>query len=46
MFELADVVAEDDEDVGFLLLRLRLGKTDRGKRARQSNGTQDAHPAT
>jgi hypothetical protein len=29
---LPDIVTEDDEDVGFLLLRLRLGVTERYNR--------------
>ena len=44
--EPANVVAHDDEDVGFLLLRLRLGETNRGEREHQGDGTQEAHPAT
>jgi hypothetical protein len=44
--EPADVVAHNDEDVGFLLLRLRLGESERGKRNRQSHGPTDQRPAT
>jgi hypothetical protein len=44
--EPTNVIAHNDEDVGFLLLRLCFGETNRGKRARQGDGTQDTHPTT
>ena len=44
MLNCADVVAPDDQDVGLLLLRLCLGKTDHGECPRQGNDTKDEHP--
>ena len=44
--EPTDIIAHDDENVGFLLLRLRFGESERGKRKRQSDGATGQRPVT